>query len=130
MEKLPERIGSQLSSLERAAHRDWIGGRCITLLSHYWRADDPVELTAALGQDWADVLEGMPRDAIQTAAIRWMRENPNRKPTPGHIYDLARESLPKPKSVPKPPEPDRPKLSAERANQIMQEVGFRPKTFE
>lgn len=84
----------------RAEHRDWIGGRAVTLLSHYWRDDDPVELTAAIGQDWADVLEGLPREAIQSACIAYQRVEPRRKPTPGAIYQLAKESLPKPTAVP------------------------------
>ena len=81
---------------ERAVHREWIGGRAITLLSHYWRDDDPVELTAAIGQDWADVLEGLPQEVIQRACIAYQRQEPRRKPTPGAIYQLAIELMPKP----------------------------------
>lgn len=58
-----------------------------------------MELTAAIGQDWADVLEGLPRDAIQQACIAYQREEPRRKPTPGAIYRLAKDSLPKPAAV-------------------------------
>lgn len=95
---------SQLSSPERAAHRDWIGGRALTLLSHYWRDDDPVELTAAIGQDWADVLEGLPQDVIQRACIRYQREEARRKPTPGAIYAIARDLMPRPTVVNSRPE--------------------------
>lgn len=78
---------------ERAGHREWIGGRALTLLSHYWREDDPVEMTAAIGRDWADVLEGMPQDVIQSACIRYQREEPRRKPTPGAIYQIAAKMM-------------------------------------
>lgn len=84
---------------ERAVHREWIGGRAITLLSHYWRDDDPVELTAAIGQDWADVLEGLPRDVIQMACIKYQRQESRRKPTPGAIYQIASELMPRPSLV-------------------------------
>lgn len=77
----------------RADHREWIGGRAITLLSHYWRDDDPVEMTAAIGRDWADVLEGFPQSFIQEACIQYQREEPRRKPTPGAIYQIARRMM-------------------------------------
>lgn len=80
-------------------HREWIGGRALTLLSHYWRDDDPVELTAAIGADWADVLEGLPREYIQRACVQYMRDEPNRKPKPGAIYQIARKLMPKPAHV-------------------------------
>ena len=97
MANLPERKSASMPSLpERAVHREWIGGRAITLLSHYWRDDDPVELTAAIGQDWADVLEGLPQEVIQRACIAYQRQEPRRKPTPGAIYVLAMDFMPRP----------------------------------
>lgn len=114
----------------RTEHRTWIGGRSLTLLSHYWRDDDPVELTAAIGADWADVLEGLPQEYIQRACIRYQREEPRRKPTPGAIYDLAKRIMPQPQRVimPNPPRPE-PRVSGEAANEIMEKVGFKPKKF-
>ena len=81
-----------LSSREREDHREWIGGRIITLLSHFYRPDDPIKLTAAIGKDWADVLDGLPREAIQKACVQWMREQ-EYKPKPGDIYRMATASL-------------------------------------
>ena len=116
-------------SSERAVHREWIGGRVITLLSHYWRDDDPVELTAAIGADWADVLEGLPQEFIQRACIQYQREEPRRKPTPGAIYEMARAMMPKPALVRQPEEKRDPPCSPEAAAEIMEEAGFRPKRF-
>ena len=82
----------QLSSAElqaRAEHREWIGGRALTLLSHYWRDDDDEALLAAMGKDWADVLEGIPAKYIQAACIRYQREEPRRKPPTCPICGLA-----------------------------------------
>lgn len=119
------------SSVERRQHREWIGGRILTLLSHYWRDDDPVELTAAIGKDWADVLEGFPKEAIEAACLRFMRTG-KRKPVPGEIYQLAAEAMPRPQIVRQapPPEPARPpRVTAEQAEAIMKQAGFRPRKF-
>jgi len=110
----------------------------MTLLSHYWRDDDPVELTAAIGRDWADVLEGLPQEYIQRAAIRFQQQNGKRKPTPSAIYEIARDLMPAPFAVvnawvqkPEPyialsvPVEERRRSAAE----IMEKAGFRPKTF-
>lgn len=105
----------------------------MTLLSHYWRDDDPAELTGAIGQDWADALEGLPQEFIQRACVAYLRDEPRRKPTPGAIYQLARSFMPKPAPAridhfPKP-DPDHQRISKERAAEIMKEVGFRPRKF-
>lgn len=80
--------------------REWIGGRVATLLNHYFRPDDPDMMSAAIGKDWADVLEGLPQDAIQRACVRYLRDEPRRKPTPGDIYRLAKLEMPRPEIVP------------------------------
>lgn len=119
-------------SAERAEHREWIGGRAITLLSHYWRDDDPVELTAAIGKDWADVLEGIPADTIQRACVRYQRDEPRRKPTPGAIYQIAKRMMPQPDPVRYecPPEPERERISPDAANAILAKAGFKPRKME
>lgn len=121
---------STLSLQERQSRREWVLGRIATLLSHYWRDDDPSELTEAIARDWADILEGLPQDAIGRACMAYLRNEPRRKPSPGAIYALAREFIPKPVVVARSePEAPRERLSAERAAEIMAEVGFRPKKF-
>jgi hypothetical protein len=91
--------GSTHLSTERIEHRTWIKGRATTLLSHYWREDDDPALLAAIGKDWADVLEGIPQEYIQRACVQYQREEPRRKPTPGAIYALARDIMPKPRTA-------------------------------
>jgi hypothetical protein len=130
MANLPEVKGScGPSSQERRSRREWILGRIATLLSHYWREDDPSELNEAMGRDWADILEGIPQDALAKACTAYLRNEPRRKPTPGAIYALARSFIPAPVIVHRAPEPVKERLTAERAAEIMAEVGFRPKTF-
>lgn len=77
--------------MERAQHREWIGGRIFTLLSHYFRPNDPIVLTSAIGKDWADVLESLSAAAIQSACIKWQQTDTRRKTTPSDIYSLAFE---------------------------------------
>lgn len=118
------------SSPERKSRREWILGRVATLLCHYWRDDDPSELNEALGRDWADILEGMPQDVINRACVEYLRLDARRKPTPGAIYALARAFMPPvavvaARSTPRPP--PAPKMTAETANAIMEQAGFRPK---
>lgn len=87
-------------------------------------------MTEAIARDWADILEGLPQDAIGRACMAYLRNEPRRKPSPGAIYALAREFIPKPVVVARSePEAPRERLSAERAAEIMAEVGFRPKKF-
>lgn len=123
--------GSPHSLAEREAHREWIAGRALTLLSHYWRDDDPVELTAAIGRDWADVLEGLPQEFIQRAAIKFQQKFPSKKPTPAAIYALTVDLMPIPfvvVSAP-PPEPKRERVSRDVANEIVAKAGYAPKRF-
>jgi len=117
---------------ERIEHREWIGGRVVTLLSHYWRDDDDDSLTGAIAADWADVLEGIPRDAIQKACLKYQRTEPRRKPTPGAIYALAREAMPRPVVVQPPqtePLPERIRCDPDVAQAIVEAAGYTPKRF-
>jgi len=117
---------------ERLAHREWIGGRVYTLLSHYWREDDEDMLTAAIAADWADVLEGIPQEYIRKACIRYARNEPRRKPTPGAIYQMARAAMPAPKVVHRsaaPLDPEREPCAPDVAQRICEEAGYVPKRF-
>ena len=125
--------GYKLSWQEREArerHREWIAGRALTLLSHYWRDDDDEALTSAIAADWCDILEGIPAEYIQRAAIKYQRDEPRRKPTPGAIYQIARSLMPLPSVATPRPEPERPpRVTAEAASEIMRRAGFRPQRF-
>ena len=133
MEKQLPRVNAESSHglQERQSRRQWIAGRILTLLSHYWRDDDPSAMDEAIARDWADILEGMPQDAISKACMAYLRSEPRRKPSPGAIYALARDYMPRPVIVPMQPPPEvvRERMSAERAAEIMAEVGFRPMKF-
>lgn len=119
-------------SPERIDHRTWIKGRVATLLGHYWREDDDPALLAAMGKDWADVLEGLPQEYIQRACVAYLREE-TRKPKPCDIYERARRMMPRPEITPVAREeamrPHHERVTADQANKILEEAGFRPKRF-
>jgi hypothetical protein len=116
--------GSGHLSPERIEHRTWIKGRAATLLAHYWREDDDPALLAAMGRDWADVLEGLPQEYIQRACIQYQRDEPRKKPTPGAVYQIARALMPKPevvvRSEPMPPAPVSQQEQADRQARMEQ----------
>lgn len=118
----------------RTEHRTWIKGRAATLLGHYWREDDDPALLAAMGKDWADVLEGLPQEFIQRACIQYQRDEPRKKPTPGAIYQIARALMPLPRSVAPdfttPMRPPEDRCSPEAASEIMKKAGFKIRRME
>lgn len=134
MENLPDKAGSAHSLRAHQAHREWIAGRIATLLSHYWRDDDPMELLTAMASDWVEVLAGMPQPAVQEACIQYLRNEPRRKPTPGAILEMARLAMPAPtvvRTFTPPPQPERKRdvATKEQREAIMNEIGFRPKQY-
>lgn len=125
--EIQEQTGFNHSLQERQSKRQWILGRVATLLSHYWRDDDPSELTEAIARDWADILEGIPNEIIHRACLRYMRNEPRRKPTPGAIYAMCRDAMPGPAIVHHyvtDPRPQPERVSPEAANEMVARHGF------
>lgn len=60
---------------------------------------------------------------------KWNRENPDRRPTPGHIVSMLKDArgrkiaaqLPKQEAE---PEPKGPRMTPEQVDAILREVGF------
>lgn len=77
-----------MSPEDRDRHRSRIGFEVEVVLHSYWRADkDPLIRTAELAW-WSDELEDWSIDQVQWALRRWCRDNPDRRPNPGHIVAL------------------------------------------
>jgi hypothetical protein len=92
-----------------------------------------MELTGAMGKDWADVLEGIPAEYIQRACIQYERDEPRRRPTPGDIYQMARAMIPPPAVVRSAPAPELkrdPRVSKEQAEAILAKHDFKPRRFK
>lgn len=114
-------------------HRVWIGGRIATLMGHYWRETDSAELRQAMAKDWADVLDGLPKEAIRKGCLAFQRTEAKRRPTPAAIFQLAKDFVPRAAVVYCPPfhhvEPKEPRCDRATAQAICEEYGFVPKRF-
>lgn len=83
-----------------------------------------------MANDWLDILEPFPQDAIEHACRTYLQAQPSRRPTPGDIRNRAVAYLtatrPK-KREPEPPRlnaPERKPVDPERAQRILEEAGF------
>lgn len=70
-------------------HREWIATMALALLAHGFLGSLPPAALAQVGTDWADLLERFDRETILEARRRWLIENPDRRPAPGHIRRLC-----------------------------------------
>ena len=75
-----------------------IKGAIVTLLTHYYVADLPAHLHAAISSDWLEDLGEYPAWAISEARKEW-RQNNKRKPTPGHMVELCNKAVSKDKAM-------------------------------
>lgn len=98
----------------------------------YWQSSPPDQVKAGILADWCDTLEDWKRDQVVWALRKWRNNNPNKKPNAGHILMLLKEARGKKiaKELPKTsPEPQRERVSAERAAEIIAEAGLEVKKF-
>ena len=116
---------------ERTEHRRAIAGVVQVILNGYWRPDDSDEMRAAILRDWCDTLENWKPESILAALRQCRDENPDKRPNPGHIVralkdawgkrhaDQVRAALAPPVEQPKQ------RVGAQRAAEIMAELGIR-----
>lgn len=91
-----EATQSAIAYLSKPAPGDWIAARIVTLLSHYFTAQQDERQAKAVARDWADLLDGQPAWAIANACRWWIgMENPRRsfKPVPGDIQAQCHKEL-------------------------------------
>ena len=130
--------------LSEPATGKWITGRVASLLAQYYAGNVTDQIMAAIADDWRRELADYPAWAIANAVRWWMgSDNPDRrkKPLPGDIADRARKELGPlfvarsailrfdDGTMPLQIEESRERISRERAEEIMAEIGFRPKKF-
>lgn len=85
-----------IAYLSKPAPVEWITGRVVTLLSHYFVAQLEAGQAKAVARDWIETLETYPAWAIAKACRWWLSmENPRKsfKPVPGDIQDRAHREL-------------------------------------
>lgn len=88
-----ERYLADLEHEIRPADRDWLVGRILALLAHYWMPDMSETLQQAVGNDWANVLGKMPRQAIEAACREYLSTDTRARPTPGQVLKLAEAEI-------------------------------------
>tara|TARA_R110000796_G_C14548838_1_gene433623 strand:+ start:1997 stop:2308 length:312 start_codon:yes stop_codon:yes gene_type:complete len=98
----------------------------------YWQSTPPEQVKAGILADWCDALEDWKQEQVVWALRKWRNENPNKRPNPGHVLMLMKEARGKKiaAQLPKQPsEPERERISGDRAAEIMAEAGFNVKKF-
>lgn len=79
-------------TLSNPAPRSWIASRVVTLLSHYFVAQQEAAVAEAVAEDWCAMLSDYPAWALAEAARWWMSHENSRKhlkPLPGDIQARA-----------------------------------------
>jgi hypothetical protein len=91
----------------------------------------PPEIQEVLANDWLDVLEPFPQDAIEHACRSYLQAQPSRRPTPADIRNRAVSYLDATRPKPQRQAPaayleaeKRQVIDGETAQRILQEKGF------
>ena len=99
------------------------------MLDHYWRDRPSDAVKEEIMGDWMAALEAFSRDEVMAACREWARDE-TRKPKPADIRGIVlRERAKAIASQPKPPEPEREKVTPEAAASILAKAGFKPKVM-
>ena len=114
---------------ELEAHRLQISVTVETVLTGYWQDNLPPSLRAAVLADWCDELQDWRPEQVQAALRMWRRDNPDKRPNPGHISRLLKAERGKAvvarmQAQARAPQPEPPRVSKERAAELMAQVGF------
>jgi hypothetical protein len=121
---------NELSLPLQKEHRAKIGVRVEAILSTFWRDETADVVRACEIQGWIDVLETCSHNEVRAAWSEYQRSGPRSgtgrllKPDAGALWRIIVAARPKPRPVPMivHHEPDRPRISADRAREIMAEV--------
>lgn len=131
------------SALMTSASGVWISARVAALLSPYYEKDTPQAVREMEARDWEQALSGFPQWVIERA-VRWWKSDANadrrKRPLEGDIVARCRVEMDgvasaskvlemKQRGIEHKPEP-RERLTADRAAEIMRDVGFGVKRME
>jgi hypothetical protein len=98
----PPLTTSPKGSLVLSLNDRQVGKLILTLLSHYWTADDDPALRELQAEDWLESLEEFTLEDIRAACRVW-RDTQTHRPTIARIRELARaNALARIKQLPEP----------------------------
>lgn len=125
-------LSRSLSQQELASHREKIASSVKIVLSAYFQPHEAEEIRAGQLAWWCDELQDWTQEQVVYSLRKWNRDNPDKRPTPGHIVAIMKElrgrkiaaQLPKPA-----PEPPQDRITAERAAEISRQYGYNIRTF-
>ncbi len=105
----------------------------MTLLKHYFEADEDPAVIREMARDWIEILAPYPEGAIAAACRTYLVDEPRKRPTPGAIRALAVKAMdadprlrPQRLALPAPVEPERVRVTPEAAARILAENGLTP----
>lgn len=132
-------LSKSLGSRDLATHRAMVALELEVVAKKMdrfgWEKDRNSTSHDRLMTDWMDALMDFPLVEVQTACRLWVQENPRKMPNEGDIRAIVlrqrQRALAARRPVPPTSRPDRrvAPLTKERAAEIMQEAGFRPRVF-
>jgi hypothetical protein len=123
-------VAASLSPQQLADHRGKIALEVQTVLSAYFTPNEAEPIRAAQLAWWCDELQDWTQEQVVWALRKWNRTNPDKRPTPGHILAICKDTRGRKiaaelaKAKP-PPDPERVPATPEQASAILAEYGFR-----
>ena len=81
-----------LSPQGLADHRAKIAFDVKTVLSAYFQPHEAEEIKAAQLAWWCDELQDWTEEQVLWALRKWNRDNPDKRPTPGHILAICKDA--------------------------------------
>lgn len=104
-----------------------------TVLSAYFQPSEREEIRTAQLAWWCDTLQDWTVEQVVYGLRRWNEDNPRRRPTPGDVLGLLKRVRGQRLSAQvgrDTPEPERKRVTAADAAEIMRQAGFAPRKME
>jgi hypothetical protein len=114
-------------------HRQNLVSEVRVVLSAYFQPHETAEVVTAQLAWWADEMQDWTREQVVWGLRKWNRDEPRRRPTPGDVLRILKrqrginENKRHPKAT--PAEPERVRVSAERAQAMSDEVASTMRKF-
>lgn len=101
------------------------------VLSSYFQPSESADVITAQLAWWADELQDWSREQVVWGLRKWNRDEPSKRPTPGHILSILKRQRgimeAKRNPAPKVKAERGPRPTAEQANEIMALAGYAPR---